>query len=41
MFNVVHPASTEDYFEYGNATVTAFDYDVAHISDAAIRLAHS
>jgi energy-coupling factor transporter ATP-binding protein EcfA2 len=41
MFNVVHPASAEDYFEYGNASVTAFDYEVAHISDAAVRLARS
>ena len=41
IFNVVHSPSTEDYFEYGNATVTAFDYDVAHISDVSIRHAHS
>ena len=41
MFNVVHPASSKDYFEYGNASVTAFDYDVAEIADPAIKLAHS
>ena len=41
IFNVVHPISTEHYLEYGNSTVTEFDYDVAHISDAAIKLARS
>jgi ABC-type polysaccharide/polyol phosphate transport system ATPase subunit len=41
IFNVVHPAGSKDYFEYGNASVTAFDYDVADVADAVIRLAHS
>lgn len=41
IFNVVHPASAEHYLEYGNSTVTEFDYDVTHMSDAAIRVAHS
>ena len=41
IFNVVHPRSAGHYLEYGNATVTEFDYDVAHISDAAIKLARS
>jgi ABC-type polysaccharide/polyol phosphate transport system ATPase subunit len=41
MFNVVHPRSVDHYLEYGNSTVTEFDYDVAHISDAAIKLARS
>jgi hypothetical protein len=41
MFHVVHPTSADQYLEYGNATVTEFDYDVAHFSDAAIKLAGS
>ena len=41
IFNVVHPTSADHYLEYGNSTVTEFDYDVAHISDAAIKLARS
>ena len=41
IFNVVHPRSADHYLEYGNSTVTEFDYDVAHISDAAVKLARS
>jgi ABC-type polysaccharide/polyol phosphate transport system ATPase subunit len=41
IFNVVHPRSAEHYLEYGNSTVTEFDYDVVHTSDAAIKLARS
>lgn len=41
IFNVVHPGSADHYLEYGNPTVTEFDYDVAHISNDAIKLARS
>jgi hypothetical protein len=41
IFNVGHPTSADHYLEYGNPTVTEFDYDVTHISDAAIKLARS
>jgi ABC-type polysaccharide/polyol phosphate transport system ATPase subunit len=41
IFNVVHPASADHYLEYGNATVTEFEYDVAHMSDAATKLVRS
>lgn len=41
VFNVVQAASADHYLEYGNSTVTEFDYDVAHISHAATKFARS
>lgn len=38
VFNVVHPGSGDHYVEYGNMTVTEFDYDVVHISERGDRL---
>lgn len=41
VFNVVHPVTGGNYLEYGNMTVTEFDYEVAHLSGAGVRHASS
>ncbi len=41
LFHVVPPADGEHYFEYGNMTITEFDFDVTHAaSETTVEIPH-